>query len=159
MDVFKVSEKVFCGPRPTTDQMHALSQQGIRSMLSLERGWFEFFHGQTNAEFIDAMNAGIIPLHIALGDLAPPTFDELAAAHVMVIYAQEWGNVYFHCMRGKDRTGMLRAIIRVLDQDFDIDHAIRECHGLGGLRFPYSMLGWERRLREFCKGAAAQEGN
>lgn len=149
MNVFKISDKVFCGPRPTTAEMHALSQQGIRSILSLQRGWFEFLHGQTNYEFIDAVNAGIIPLHIAMGDVAPPTFEELSAAHAMVLYQQEFGNVYFHCMRGKDRTGMLRAILRVLDQNWGAEEAIRECHDLGGLAFPYSILGWERMLREF----------
>lgn len=149
IDIFKISNTVFCGPRPTTDQMHALSQQGIRSILSLERGWFEFFHGQTNGEFIAAANAGIIPLHIDLGDVMPPTLGELSAAHAMVLYQQEFGSVYFHCMRGKDRTGMLRAIIRVMDQSYGVEAAICECLRLGGLAWPYSVLGWETRLRDF----------
>lgn len=150
---FKISDSVWCGPRPSTDEMHALSQQGVRSILSLERGYFELFHRQTNGEFIDAMNAGIIPLHIALGDVFAPSLEELYCAHAMAVEAQTWGTVYFHCRRGKDRTGMLRAICRVMDQDWSIEDAVSECLRLGGLAFPYTILGWEKRLREFLADA------
>lgn len=155
-DVFKISDKVWCGPRRTTDEIHDLFQQGVRSILSLERGYFEFFHGQTNGEIIDVLDAGMWPFHIALGDVVAPSLPELNAAHEIIVEAQEFGIVYFHCLRGKDRTGMLRAICRVMDQEWSIDDAMSECHKLGGLRFPYSVLGWEHRLREFLAGAVSR---
>lgn len=146
--MFKVSEKVFCGPRPTTDEIHKLAQMGVATIVNLERGWFELIHGKVNEEFADCVSAGITPLHIAFGDVYAPTIKELGAAHVAIIYAQMNGSVYFHCLRGKDRTGMVRAIFRV-DQGWTVDKAVAECLSLGGLAFPYSILGWEKRLREF----------
>ncbi len=144
----QVSENIFCGPRPTTDEIHALAQKGVTTIVNLERGWFELIHGQMNQESYDCISAGITPINIPMGDVAAPTIKELDAAHMAVLYGE---TVYFHCLRGKDRTGMVRAILRV-DQGWTIDAAVKECLDLGGLAFPYSYLGWEKRLREFLNG-------
>lgn len=142
--MFKISDTIFCGPRPIVSEL-----KGILNVINLEQGWFEFFHGMMNQEFGQCLDAGILPLHIPFGDVLPPSFEQLDIAYNAVVKCK--GNVYFHCLRGKDRTGMVRASVRVKHQNWKIEDAIKECLDLGGLTFPYSVLGWETRLRDYLK--------
>lgn len=123
----------------------------IASVLNLERGYFEFFHGKMNADFIGAVENGLIHCHLQLGDLLPPSVDELRAAVHLVQHLLTIGPTYIHCLHGVDRTGMVVAAYRIAVEGRSFEEARDEMFSKGFHRFPYENLGWVDRLQEFSR--------
>jgi protein-tyrosine phosphatase len=97
-------------------------------------------------EVIAASLYGIDTIHLAMSDFTAPTFAELTCAMQIL---QRNKRVYFHCRRGKDRTGCVRCCYRVLFQGWEIERAINEMVELGHATFPYFW--WRDHLRKYLK--------
>jgi len=125
---------------------------GIRSVLNLQRGYFEFLHGTVNTEIEECARRGILPVHLPLGDLKAPSIAELNAALDLInMLIGTCGAVYVHCLHGVDRTGMVIAAHRIACQTWSFEKARDEMFEKGFHRFPYEALGWVKRLEEFSK--------
>lgn len=141
---------IFRGPRLTDpEQYRELKAKGVGMILNLERGYWEWFHGRVNEEVMRARFASLTPLHLQLGDLLPPSWNELLTAAGLVRDAVYQGTgVYIHCLHGVDRTGMVSAMVQRQLFGWDKEKCITEMFSLGFHRFPYEALGWVKRLRE-----------
>lgn len=145
---------LYRGPRPMiAADFIQLRDLGVKTILNLERGWFDFFHNQMNWEFDQATELGIDGWHLQMGDLTRPKPDDLRAAIIGIQNAFNNGSVYVHCLHGVDRTGIVCAAFRVKVKKWSVEKAINEMYAMGFHRFPYEMLGWVKMLRKFCGGA------
>lgn len=130
------------GSRPETDA-DFLELKSFNTILNLERKWFEFLHGINNREVMMTVRHGMTPISLPMSDATPPTFEELDTALQIIIL----GFVFFHCLTGKDRTGMVRACYRVKVQGWTVDTAINEMLSLG-MHYIYRPF-WVPHLREY----------
>lgn len=148
MNIIEVKKNVlYRGPMPRTDKdIGQLDDLGIQAVLSLQRGWFEVFHGRLNWESIECINSDITPVQIHMGNLFPPSILEISAAVNMICLSS--APVYVHCLRGKDRTGIVCAAYR-MSQGWTLERAWDEAVSLGFHLLPYGF--WERRLREWAQ--------
>lgn len=121
---------IWCGPDVKTEKdIVELKGHGIKYVLSLQMGWIDFFFNKRrNEEAVMCINHGIVPIHIMMSNLWAPTQIELATALKIL---KKYDGVYFHCRRGKDRTGAVRALYRVAIQGWQIEDAIKEMNELG----------------------------
>lgn len=149
MTLFKVSPYLLRGPRP--DDMIELKRLGVKSIVNLEAGWFEFFHREPVHEDILAREAGITFLHRPMDDVLATSPAILRETVKEIRELERKGLVYIHCLHGVDRTGIVCALYRVKIQGWTVDDAIREMYTMGFHKFPYEWLGWVRDLREAAK--------
>lgn len=142
--------KILRGPRLGENMLawNDLQIAGVKTILNLERGYFEFFHGQMNDEVVKASIHKLTPLHLQLGDVCPPSRAELYTALNLVNAAIKNGGVYIHCLHGVDRTGLVCAMVRRYWNKWTIDECIKEMYDKGFHKFPYESLGWVERLKE-----------
>lgn len=145
------NDPIFRGPRPGMNMLAwgDLQIAGVKTIINLERGYFEFFHGQMNEEIVQASIHGMTPIHLQLGDILPPSRAELFTALNLMSEAVKRGGVYVHCLHGVDRTGLVCAMWRYYRQKFTAAQAIDDLYKNGFHRFPYEALGWVKRL-ESC---------
>lgn len=146
----QVASGLYRGGRP--ESLADLHLFGVRSVLNLQRGYFEFIHGEVNTEIEDSLRVGILPAQLPLGDLKAPSISELnAAVDFINMLIRTRGAVYVHCLHGVDRTGMVIAAHRIASQCWSFERARDEMFEKGFHRFPYEALGWVKRLEEFSK--------
>lgn len=147
--ITQVDTNLYRGPRP--ESMDELVKLGVKTIVNLEEGWFEFFHGKTDQEKRQASNAQIIFWHEPISDFFAPKSTYLRAIDLYILASQQHGPVYIHCLHGQDRTGLVCAHYRVKVQGWDIEKAIQEMYDMGFHKFPYLYLGWVNRLREAAR--------
>lgn len=152
MEFKKVVQNLYRGSRMSADaDYQLLSDNDIDIVLNLERGYFEFLHGEMNTEFEKCVRFNLYPLHIQLGDIAPPSLKELGAVVGLIQMTQNNGfRVFVHCLHGVDRTGMSIAAFRIKACGWSYEKAFEEMLSFGFHNFPYAYLGWTKRLKEFA---------
>ena len=140
-----VAGKIYRGIQPGGDDDYAyLANRGIRTQINLRKylGWQERdMHEESETH-------GFFYRHAAMPTMwMTPTDPEVAEA-LGYINDPSLQPVYVHCRLGKDRTGMIFALYRVIYQHWDACTAWKEWESFGykpwnsGLRQYY-----ERRLR------------
>jgi tyrosine-protein phosphatase SIW14 len=137
---------VYRGPRVDVPSDYGLLQisLGIKTVLNLESGFFEVSRSKLNSEFTALTSLGMIPLHLEMSWILPPTIDEIEAAYT-VLLAPKYCPVYVHCKMGLDRTGVVIAAYRVLFQGWSVDDAVQEMLDLG---FHYWYFWWLPKIKE-----------
>lgn len=143
--------KILRGPRLGENMIawNNLQIFGVKTVLNLERGYFEWFHGELNQETVLSSIHELTPIHLQLGDIVPPTPTELYTALNLVNKAvKAGGGVYIHCLHGVDRTGLVCAMLRRHWNKWTPDECIKEMYDKGFHKFPYEALGWVNRLRD-----------
>ncbi len=151
--VNKVAEGVFRGARPETASDYLLLQKyGIRTIISLESGWWEWFHREQHHEVLATLRADMIPIRLPTSNFIPPTHEEIEA--VMGVLANaEYRPVYVHCRWGHERTGFMIAVYRVLMERRSPEFAINEMLAMGFHGKIYWV--WVIFLRQYLKLVAA----
>lgn len=148
----KLSDNVYSGEAPSGDDFQFLQSLGIQNVLNLEMGILDFlWRPARNYELLTEMDLGMKCTHLMMSAILAPTFRELD--HALTFIKTYPGPVFFHCKRGKDRTGMVRAAYRVLVQGWTVDDAINEMVALGHAVFPYFW--WRAHLRAYIKARQA----
>ncbi|MFA6583231.1 MAG: tyrosine-protein phosphatase [Elusimicrobiaceae bacterium] len=110
-----VSDGIYRGAEPVGDRQFAgLVKLGVKTMVSLR-----YFHGMEKemcAKYgITCYERGIFVGVIGTDTLFPWT--KMAEAYQLVISERAAGRkVFFHCMKGRDRTGTLAALIMMRDR-------------------------------------------
>lgn len=121
----------------------------FKTVVSLQVGWFEAWHGKQYQEDLWAARAHRQIIHYPLSDFRAPTRAELSEVVGIIRMNFATQSVFFHCLHGVDRTGMVAAAYRILIQAWPIEDAIDEMMDQGFHKFPY--LPWVKTLREFRK--------
>lgn len=137
----KLDKNIWRGPQPTSLSDYAeLANLGIKTTLDLENGFPNF--GDVTAVNLQSM-AGcfkIEVLQLPLGELFPPTKNELSiGAGYLNDHAQS--GIYVHCRAGHNRTGMICAAYRMKFNGWSKDLARAEMHQ-AGMDWWFYWWGW-----------------
>lgn len=150
MTILPVTDRIYRGPHPITDtDWDELARHGVKTILDLERGYFEALHGRLNAEVMEGVKRGITVIHLQLGDLFAPTTAQLDCA-LNILRNDEHGNLYVHCKEGVDRTGEVCATYRVKAQGWSVEDAVKEMFKNGYHKVPYKFL-WFPQFLEYLQ--------
>lgn len=111
IEIKQVIPGVFRGPQPRlVEDWFALQKLGVKYALDLETGAHLLNDGSPLQEQLNADQYGIRVYNHPLGEILPPTQDELSWAVNFITAHQP---VYVHCRAGVDRTGMVIAALRI----------------------------------------------
>jgi len=143
--MIQLREGVWRGPRPDWATFAILRRSGVSGLLNLESGFYESItaaRGQEGAcvavcRRLDA-HCRLDYLHLRMSPLMPPTIMELEIALGFIQIHAPIGGVYFHCMDGVDRTGVVAAAYRCVFQGWGVDVSILEMLRRGFHRYRYS---------------------
>lgn len=122
-NLYKVSDDLYRGARPTAEGMEELRKLGIKTVVNLE---------QSNGEQATLADLGIACEHVPMRALRVK--DDEVVRFLQIAGAPGHAPIFVHCHRGADRTGLVCAIYRVAVQDWTKDEAIAEMTQ-GGFRF------------------------
>lgn len=150
----QIDTKLWRGPRPDLADFtvrNELLRLGISTIINLEIGFFEWFHGEAKEEQKMCVTLDLSYAHVPLSDLSAPTPAQAAKVLSFIKNGTNSGGVLLHCLHGNDRTGWMSAGYRVKVQGWSVDKAIQEMIDMGFHRVPYEWLGWIRELREYLK--------
>jgi hypothetical protein len=139
-----VGHGVYRGARPTG--MMELKNVGVKTILSLQTGWFEWFHHRLYEEDKLAREAGIDLIHFPLPDLRAPNVQEIKTCLAIIRNACNNGRVYVHCLHGVDRTGFVCAAWGIVEQGESFACALKEWDRFGFHRRFYFW--WPSKLRK-----------
>jgi hypothetical protein len=140
-NVARVAPGIYRGSAPTEAGLDALRGLGIRTVINLRH-----YHGGREAEGCRRRGMSYVRLMLESSD-APSDEDVRRFLAIVTDPAQQ--PVYFHCWRGKDRTGAMCAAYRMAVEDWPLEHAVAEMEGFGFFR------GWTD-LRAFVERFATR---
>ena len=141
MQITQVTDGVYRSAQPQQasdfDQIKAL---GIKYILDLETGvtLLGIPDGDPTDEVVVAAQHGIEVMKYPLGEITPPSFDDLRACVVRIINYQP---ILVHCHTGVDRTGMVIARFRIRVQGWKKADAVREMKQMG-MHWWYGWWSW-----------------
>lgn len=132
------------GGRPTPEGIRWLRSRGYRTVIDLtasadERRALE----RAGIDFVG------IPLHAGLLAATPPSPREIRI-FLAVVTDSSRRPVFFHCRRGRDRTGVMAAVYRMEVQGWKPSEAIEEMRAFG-------FSGHYRRLLRFVRDYRTSE--
>jgi hypothetical protein len=121
--VYKVAEGIFRGPQPTAEQFVALRDQlGIKSDIKLNTAWpLDGGH--------DVLPAGVMEFHHPWPPFGPVSHEMIL--DTMEDLADAPRPVYYHCLHGEDRTGLLTGLHRVFNEHAPVCAAWGEMRAYG----------------------------
>ncbi len=127
MVITQVGSKLFRGPRPDLTSTYDLSQlenREIKTIINLEVGFFELFHGLSGQEKSRCEKLDITYAQEKMSDLTAPTPKQLDMVLAWINNARNAGGVFVHCLHGEDRTGIVCAAYEVKVLGRPIEDAI-----------------------------------
>jgi hypothetical protein len=137
-NVGRITPRLYRGGAPTREGLETLKGMGIKTVVNLRH-----YHGQEERV---CREVGIGYLRIALESSDAPT-DEAVRRFLRTVTDPRLEPVYFHCWRGKDRTGTMAAVYRMTVEGWPLEAALAERDAFGFYH------GW-RDLDTFTRGFA-----
>ena len=119
-----VSPVLSRGAQPTREGFRALRERGIRTIVALR-----WLHDDDGA----LAGLGLNSYRLRAKQWHPETEDVVRA--MKVILTPEYQPVFVHCQAGKDRTGLVVAVYRILVDGWSVDDAIAERKAFGASDF------------------------
>ena len=119
-----VSPVLSRGAQPTHEGFRALRERGIRTIVALRWG-----HDDDGA----LAGLGLNSYRLRAKQWHPETEDVVRA--MKVILTPEYQPVFVHCQAGKDRTGLVVAVYRILVDGWSVHDAIAERKAFGASDF------------------------
>jgi len=126
----KVNENIYRGGRPTEEGIKELKKLGIKSILNLEKGFFNNTPKYVKREERLAKEAGIIFLNIPMHPLFSPKEADIEEA-IKKLTDPSLYPIYVHCERGSDRTGIVIAAYRIKIEGWSYQKAYEEMKKFG----------------------------
>jgi protein tyrosine phosphatase (PTP) superfamily phosphohydrolase (DUF442 family) len=131
-----VSPALSRGAQPTREGFRGLRERGIRTIVSLRWG---------HDDDTTLARLGLKSYRLRSKQWHPETEDVVRA--MKVILTPEYQPVFVHCQAGKDRTGLVVAVYRILVDGWSVDDAIAERKAFGASDFWEENTGYLTRLR------------
>lgn len=116
----KISEILYRGEQPTAEGFVELKKIGVKTIVCLRT-----FHGDSDL----LKGTGLRYVHLNCKAWHPE--EEDVAAFLKILRVPENQPVFVHCMHGSDRTGMMVASYRMLEQKWSADEATAELRNFG----------------------------
>ena len=123
------------GAQPTRLGFRLLRERGIRTIVALRWG---------HDDRLALAGLGLSSYRLRAKQWHPETEDVVRA--MKVILAPEYQPVFVHCQAGKDRTGLVVAVYRILVDGWSVDEAIAERKAFGATDFWEENKEYLRRL-------------
>lgn len=131
MKILDVSYNLIRGSRPESyEDLKILNDRGVFSIISLETGFGAFWDDlsghsfEERAAWIDFFHGGFVKM--PLSNFLPPSTFEIREALRAIRSAGMLGPVFVHCYKGVDRTGVIIAASRVLNENWSPEKAWQE---------------------------------
>ena len=121
----KVSEGIYRGGRPDLSGIIAMRKFGIRTILNLDNS-----DEKVDQEQVYAESTGFKYLSFPMSAIRTPS-DELIYSILDSLKDPTLRPIYIHCKLGKDRTGLMVGLHRVLTEGVDAKVAYREMREIG----------------------------
>jgi tyrosine-protein phosphatase SIW14 len=141
----EVEPWLYRGGRPEPDGIKALAARGIRTIVSLERGWFEKESSETKEERRLAEKGGLRFIHVPLHPFFKPGSEDLRRV-LSIVLDPACHPVLVHCRKGSDRTGIIIAGFRIRHQGWTVDQAYEEMKSFG--HKSVRLFWWKDVLRD-----------
>jgi protein tyrosine/serine phosphatase len=125
----EVDEHVYRGGQPTAEGFANLAKKGIKTVIDLRSG-------DSRGEAALVKKLGMKYVHVPMGALSEPrNVDVERVLSLLDPPASSDWPVFIHCMRGKDRTGVVIACYRISRAGWNTRKALDEArnHGLSWL--------------------------
>ncbi|MCU0242890.1 MAG: tyrosine-protein phosphatase [Vicinamibacteria bacterium] len=119
----RVAPQIYRGATPTMEGLDALKAMGIKTVINLRH-----YHG--SREQRACRERGLDYVRIGLPSSDAPR-DEDVRLFLVVVTDPRRQPVFFHCWRGKDRTGAMCAIYRMAIEDWPLAEAVAEMQAYG----------------------------
>ena len=116
----QVSSGLYRGAQPTAEGFRELRRMGIRTVISLRA---------LHSDRADLEGTGLRYVRISCNAWHPEDEDVLKFLKLMRDPANH--PVFVHCQHGADRTGMMVAVYRIVEQGWTIDEAMAELPRFG----------------------------
>jgi protein tyrosine/serine phosphatase len=131
-----VSPGLWRGAQPTEDGFRQLQVRGVRTIVNLRA---------SHDDEKKMAGLGLRYYRLRSRQWNPETEDVVRA--MKIILSPEYQPVFVHCQAGKDRTGLVVAVYRVLVDGWTVDDAIAERKAYGANGIWEENEGYLRRLR------------
>ncbi len=132
-----VSPVLSRGGQPTREGFRALRERGIRTIVALRWG---------HDDHAALAGLGLNSYRLRAKQWHPETEDVVRA--MKVILTPEYQPVFVHCQAGKDRTGLVVAVYRILVDGWSVEEAIAERKGFGAADMWEENVTYLLRLRK-----------
>jgi tyrosine-protein phosphatase SIW14 len=133
------------GGQPTDEGIRLLRDRGYRTVIS-----FRSDSPDRDEVLRSGMGYVEIPLHAGIFGATDPT-EEQVRHFLSVVTDPAKRPVFIHCLRGKDRTGVMSAIYRIEACGWTADEAIEEMRAFG---FHGYYRGFVRFVRSYSRRAS-----
>jgi protein tyrosine phosphatase (PTP) superfamily phosphohydrolase (DUF442 family) len=130
-----VSPVLSRGAQPTREGFRQLRERGIRTIVELRWG---------HDDVTTLAGLGLYSYRIRAKQWHPETGDVVQA--MKLILTPEYQPVFVHCQAGKDRTGLIVAVYRILVDGWGVEDAIEERKQFGAADFWEESKTYLRRL-------------
>jgi protein tyrosine/serine phosphatase len=131
-NLHRLTPTLYRSEQPTELGMKSLEQLGIRTVINLR-----FFNNDRKEA------AGTLLRTERVGILTWDVDDDHVVEVMRMLRQTENGPFLIHCQHGADRTGLMSAMYRILEQDWSVDDALAELTGGG---YGYHSI-WTNILR------------
>ena len=120
-NLYRISPTLYRSEQPTPLGMRNLEKQlGIRTVINLRQNHDDV--DEAHGTQLRLEHVGIYTWHIA---------DHHVIEVMRILRKTENGPFLIHCQHGSDRTGLMSAMYRILEQGWSVDDALAELTGGG----------------------------
>jgi len=130
----EVRTGLFRGGHPNTSDFATLESMGVKTIVDLEiDNGIEADTDDIAQELADASKEGITVLRFPMSAFDSPDdeFDRMIDQIMVILADPSLGPIYVHCAHGQDRTGLVIALERVIDEGWTPKDAHDEMLALG----------------------------
>ena len=139
----RITPGIYRGGRPTDEGLQNLKSSGIKSIINLEN-----VAGSVKNEREIAKKLGLGFMSSPVSWIRPPR-DEQVDKILAVMTNPKNQPVYIHCLHGRDRTGLIAGLYRVLIEKMSPHLAYREMKELGFRSFFVTLEYYFRERTNF----------
>ena len=137
-NVARVATGIYRGNQPTHDGLRTLKSLGIRTVINLRH-----YHGKGEGE--DCRTLDLDYVHLPLASTDEPN-DMDVGRFLAIVTDPKRQPVYFHCWRGKDRTGMMCAVYRIAVEGWSAEDALAEMDAFGAFKGYHALHHYVQRI-------------
>lgn len=132
----KVTTGIYRGGQPDRAALVGLAEKGFRTVVS-----FRWQKKIVNQEENDCRDLGLDFISIPLNYSNPPRLGEVKK-FLNVLDDSRTHPVLVHCLHGKDRTGIMVAIYRMIEQNWSVEEAYKEMEECGFHKYRLRPFKW-----------------
>lgn len=132
----QVDDHIYRGGQPTRAGFQNLAKLGVRAVIDLRGAGERSISEEKQVEALGMKYYGV-----PLPALNAPPKEEIATIITLLDDSENWP-VFIHCLRGRDRTGVVVACYRIAHDKWTSQRALKEAAYEGLSRFERGMRGF-----------------